>query len=263
MDNRDPNNPVKEYTGVWIPKEVMECEELSPTEKITYGEIACFDECYASNAWLAKRICRSEGVASKAVAKLIELGFVENAGFNGRFRVVRVVKNRKAGQKRQGRLVKNDKADSSKMTNIDKSKDKSKDNTLTKVKEETSEIVSGEIVEEKKSYGNATINELFQLWEDKCGFPIKNKVQLNRFACQRLIKSRGIEPIRAVLAVLPETFDDRYAPSVKNFMDLEEKWDNLRLWYRKKVGASRPRTVVQDGVEYTYDQNGKVVSVKI
>ena len=63
MDNIDPNNPVKEYTGVWIPREVMECEQLTPVEKIAYGEIASFSKCYASNAWLAKRIGKSESTA--------------------------------------------------------------------------------------------------------------------------------------------------------------------------------------------------------
>lgn len=93
MDNIDPNNPVKEYTGVWIPREVMECEQLTPVEKIAYGEIASFTKCYASNAWLAKRIGKSESTARNCVSKLKKLGFIEGCGFNGRFRIIRVLKN--------------------------------------------------------------------------------------------------------------------------------------------------------------------------
>ena len=80
----DPDDPSKEYTGVWIPKDVMECKELCATDKMTYAEIASFTECYASNEWLAERIGRSVSTASKSVNRLIELGFVEPCGFNGR-----------------------------------------------------------------------------------------------------------------------------------------------------------------------------------
>jgi hypothetical protein len=72
----NPDAPIKEYTGVWIPADVMECEELSPMEKILYGEIAGFRECYASNAWLANRIGRTERTVRRMISHLIELGFV-------------------------------------------------------------------------------------------------------------------------------------------------------------------------------------------
>lgn len=89
----NPDAPIKEYTGVWIPADVMESDQLSPMEKILYGEIAGFRECYASNAWLANRIGRTERSVQMMLAKLIKIGFVEKCGFNGRFRLIRVRNN--------------------------------------------------------------------------------------------------------------------------------------------------------------------------
>lgn len=137
----DPNNPIKEYTGVWIPREVMECEQLTPVEKIAYGEIASFTKCYASNAWLAKRIGKSESTARNCVSKLKKLGFIEDCGFNGRFRTVRVLKNSQSACE--------------KINTIDKSIDKSIDTaSQPKVAPQTSR---------KKSEFNLLIEKLCEI----------------------------------------------------------------------------------------------------
>lgn len=95
QESIDPNNPTKQYTGVWIPKHIIECEELSPLEKICYGEIRNFDECNASNAWFAERLNIHENTAGKAIQHLIKLGFVEKLGFDGRIRTIRAIAKRR------------------------------------------------------------------------------------------------------------------------------------------------------------------------
>jgi hypothetical protein len=52
----------REFTGVWIPKEIILDERLKPIDKILYAEIACFEECYKKQSELLK-IC---GVGAKA-----------------------------------------------------------------------------------------------------------------------------------------------------------------------------------------------------
>lgn len=89
----DANNPIKEYTGVWIPRAVMECQNLSAVEKIMYGEIASFESCYASNAWFAKQLGVSEWSVSTHLSKLIKLGFVKKVGFDGRTRFLKAVRD--------------------------------------------------------------------------------------------------------------------------------------------------------------------------
>lgn len=224
----DPSNPVKEYTGVWIPSEVMEDERLSATEKLIYAEIACFKECYGSNAWLAKRVGRSEATASRAVARLVELGFVKNCGFNGRFRLIRVVKNDKPRQKCLGSLGKNDEAASSKMPNIDKSIDKSKDNSIT-----TNVVIVAE--PQNKDYGNEKINNAFELWESTFGIPQKNNAS-NRRATYNLLRSKGEDWIANSLKILLAAKSSKYVrkevAGISNYADLQKNWEYLWNWGR-------------------------------
>lgn len=211
----DPDNPRKEYTGVWIPKSVMECRELSPIDKIVYGEIACFTKCYGSNKWLAERIGRSEVTASRSVNKLVRLGFVEHMGTAGNIRLL------KAYQKRRGGLIKNDKAGSSKMISIDKRKDKSIDKMDTKVS-------IGEVSPE--SYGKVEINQLFETWESTTGLPITSNKTKNRYACNNLINKYGVEGVEKLIRVVEKAQMDKYAPRVADFCDLQAKLNQLLLW---------------------------------
>lgn len=97
------------------------------------------------------------------------------------------------------------------------------DNTTTKVVEQAPE-----------TFGNPDINDVFDEWERVCGFRITSKVKLNRYACQRLLKSRGKESIFKALPYVAESQTDKFAPNIVNFMDLEEKWNALGVWYKKK-----------------------------
>lgn len=85
-----------------------------------------------------------------------------------------------------------------------------------------------------EKYGNPEINELFDEWEKHCGFKIDTKVKQNRYACQRLLRSRGFESVKNVIPYVAESQADQYAPGINNFMDLAEKWNNLAVWYKKK-----------------------------
>lgn len=92
------------------------------------------------------------------------------------------------------------------------------------------------VIEQKapKQFGNIEINELFDEWEKHCGFKIDTKVKQNRYACQRLLRSRGFERVKNVIPYVAESQADQYAPGINNFMDLAEKWNNLAVWYKKK-----------------------------
>lgn len=109
-------------------------------------------------------------------------------------------------------------------TNIQNTEKQNKDNTITKVIEQAPE-----------KFGNSQINELFDEWEKCCGFRVDTKVKQNRYACQRLIKSRGFERVKMALPYVAEAQSDQYAPGINNFMDLAEKWNNLAVWYKKKT----------------------------
>jgi len=238
----DPDNPQKEYTGVWIPKEVMECNELSAIDKLVYGEVACFDECYASNEWLAKRIGRSVTTASKSISRLIDLGFVEPCGFNGRFRQIRVVKNCKPCRKRQGRLVKNDKAALQKTTSIDNSIDKSID-IGTKVPK-----ALGPVEEPVRTQRSLDIDQAFLIWEEVMGYPLAAAGK-ERFSINSILSRKGmnLDKLRLMVRLVAESQSDRYKRfSISSYTDMLHKTNELMAWAREKHAQNQSNATTME-----------------
>ena len=216
----------RDFKGVWIPKEIWLDTRLNALDKIILVEINSLDGdegCFASNEYLAD-FCQCSGAkVSKSISLLIELGYIKVLKFDGRKRFLKtcLIKNT-SHIKNNTEPSKNYKAD----------KEKIQDNNIYNNKDNNT--ISKDIEKTPKNYGNKDINLLFDEWEDKCLFPIKNKVQANRFACNRLIKSHGVENVMKVIPIVAESHSDKYAPSICNFMDLAEKWNNLGVWYKKK-----------------------------
>lgn len=86
-------NQKKEFTGVWIPREIIEDKSLSATDKIIYVEIASFRVCYMSNKVLGERAGCSEVTASVRVKNLIKKGYVKLIKFDGRRRFIKAIKD--------------------------------------------------------------------------------------------------------------------------------------------------------------------------
>lgn len=230
----NPDAPVKEYTGIWIPADVMESEELSPMEKILYGEIAGFRECYASNAWLANRIGRTERTVQAIIAHLIELGFVEKCGFNGRFRLIRVC------NKFHVRHEENFTPAMKKISPINKSIDKSINDTK----------VSEAKASESKQYGNKDVNELMDYWKERTGIePSSNKS--NRNSCSTLIKQRGIDGAKKVVDLIAKAMTEQYAPKVSSFNELYGAYGKLSKLdaFAIRLEAKSPSQVISKRFE--------------
>lgn len=238
MADVDPNNPRKEYTGVWIPAEVMECDDLSPIDKLVYGEVASFKECYASNAWLAKRIQRSEMTARRSVNKLIKLGFIKQGKNNGRFRTVMVFKNDHPVQKRTVRVFKNEQSACSKMNTIDKSIDKSIDivskDTIGEIATKGTDS-SLQVVE--RTQRSLDIDKAFEIWEEVMGMPIVGNKGDERFAINTLLSRKGmdLDKLRTMLLLAREADTDRYKRfSITCFRDLQRNSNALLAWARER-----------------------------
>lgn len=88
----------RDFKGVWIPKEVWLNTELSALEKVIFVEIDSLDGkdgCWASNKYLAEFCQCSQDKITRTVKKLQEMNFIEVTNFDGRHRVIRVLKDKK------------------------------------------------------------------------------------------------------------------------------------------------------------------------
>jgi hypothetical protein len=78
------------FKGIWIPKEIFFCEDLSWEEKMLILEIDSLDKngsgCFASNKYLAGFIGKSEGGTANIISELRTRGYIEDKGFDGRER---------------------------------------------------------------------------------------------------------------------------------------------------------------------------------
>ncbi len=84
------DNQPKEFTGVWIPRKVIEDKNLSMSEMMIYSEIACFDVCFKSNEKLGERHGLKSDTVSKIISKLIKKGYVYTNKATGEYRKLSV-----------------------------------------------------------------------------------------------------------------------------------------------------------------------------
>ena len=99
-------NNERDFKGVWIAREIWLDKRLTALDKIILTEIDSLDKdgagCYASNAYIADFCHCSENKVSEAVTKLSRFGYIANAGFNGRSRILKscLTKNVRQGHKK-------------------------------------------------------------------------------------------------------------------------------------------------------------------
>jgi DNA-binding MarR family transcriptional regulator len=78
----------KEFTGVWIPKHILEDKKLSMRDMIIFSEIACFEVCYKSNKKLGERYSLGRVTISRSISRLIKRGYVKSNKKTGEYRTL-------------------------------------------------------------------------------------------------------------------------------------------------------------------------------
>ena len=97
------------------------------------------------------------------------------------------------------------------------------------------------------TYGNASINEAFDLWQKQLGYPLKASTQ-NRRAVWNMLraKDKGAEWLTKMLALLAEAKKDKYSGiRIANFADLQRDWEKLLAWGSSQY-AQQHGTTTQD-----------------
>ena len=83
----------RDFKGVWIPKDIYLDKRLNALDKIILVEIDSLDNgedgCFASNEYLSEFCQCSQTKVSTAISKLIDFGYIEMAGFDGRKRILK------------------------------------------------------------------------------------------------------------------------------------------------------------------------------
>ncbi len=86
--------PKPRFTGIFIPVEILEIEELTILEQMLISWIdALYSEehggCFASNIYLAEKLRVKENTIAKAMTHLRKIGILEDVSFDGRHRIIR------------------------------------------------------------------------------------------------------------------------------------------------------------------------------
>lgn len=93
----------------------------------------------------------------------------------------------------------------------------------------------------KAVYGNPDVTAVLEMFTSITGLRL-NKVALQRRYASLLLKSGNtIEDVRAGLAVVAASMDDKYAPSISNIEDLYHKWGKLQVYARKRGAQANKR----------------------
>lgn len=83
----------KEFTGIWIPKHIVEDKDLSIIEKWVYAEISCFDIFFQLNSTLAETLNVDIKTVTRAISRLKDKGYVVQIGFDGRKRTLKALRD--------------------------------------------------------------------------------------------------------------------------------------------------------------------------
>lgn len=82
----------RNFKGVWFPKEIWYCRDISWVEKLMLIEINSLDNengCFASNKYFADFFFMSEIAVSNHIKKLKDKGYIKEVHFDGRKRILK------------------------------------------------------------------------------------------------------------------------------------------------------------------------------
>lgn len=145
------NQQKREFTGVWIPREVIEDSSLSVCEKMLYAEISCFPVCFVLNQTFAERLGLTERTVSKYINSLIKKGYVKMLKNDGRKRYIKavrdfdvseVVEKEPVGTSQGGKTVYADKKILLPSMEKSSTRDNNRDNNINNAEKEFSDIIT-------------------------------------------------------------------------------------------------------------------------
>lgn len=93
-----------------------------------------------------------------------------------------------------------------------------------------------------KTYGSPELNIMFAYWQQATGLAITARLTQNRRAACNLLKRYGAAGLERLIDGVAAAQDDKYAPRIADFTQLQSKVDELILWGKKK-STNQKRTI--------------------
>ena len=219
----------KEFTGVWIPRHIIEDDDLSMTERFIYSEIACFEVCFKSNERLGERYNLKKNTISIIVSKLIKKGYI--------------VSNQKTGEYRQLVALK----DKPNQTGC-----------VIKIKEPLSEkskslCDKNQTIDNNKEYIEKTTNIADKSASNEINLILNEFKSLNplikfgntteRKAVETLLKEYGFEKTTKMIRLYKERMSDKFCPVATKPTAFVRKMGEIAVYFAK-LKANQPKTIV-------------------
>ncbi len=88
------------------------------------------------------------------------------------------------------------------------------------------------------------IDEMFTYWQEVIGVELLGAKTKNRYACSNLLKSRGKDGLKKLIEGVAKSHEDRYAPRIADFVQLQQKQNDLITWGRNTIKANKGKVVV-------------------
>jgi hypothetical protein len=167
---------------------------------------------------LAERVGLKSTTTYQALKRLEKAKMVTLSS-NNKYTVIHLCNYKKFQQR-------DDKPDDNQMTTR-----RQPDDTLTRI--ENKELRNNTNVLGVKP-GKPEINDLFSYWEETIGYPISAKKQVNRNACNNLLKRYTQPQIERLIDGVAQAHQDKYAPGVADFADLQSNLNKLLAWGKKQ-----------------------------
>lgn len=252
-----------------ISEDVLCDKSLSLAEKCVYARIAGFEEYYESADECADLLGLGLSTVRSAKQKLEKLGYITCLRDTGRGKTYRAVLDRQSdAQNLPIRLANSANQSIDKDTNIDVLTNVSTGDNVARTPEipDNSPKDNEPKASTGTTYGNSAINSMFDYWREQTGQAIISREKANRRACYNLLRNKhiGEEKLRHAIEFVGETADDRFAPRVSDFVDLQTKFNAL-CDYKRRQGAQSDTSddktqnrAVSSGMKANYSQGGVV-----
>lgn len=92
-----------------------------------------------------------------------------------------------------------------------------------------------------KVENQASAGDMFSYWKMTTGISLTGNVQANKNACERLLDKYSKNDLEKLIRLVAASYDDKFAPRVGDFVELENKTNSLLVWAKQQVAATRPQ----------------------